>query len=243
MNELSNFPFYGLEDREFMKAIGSWVYRPSCLSSDLRDLFQRIVENPEKVDEWNMNIIESKYYNIKQAGTYFQKASTKGFSILNCNTRSLPKNVCLLNDILLTVNEIPSVIAISETKLTDKGIQNISLPGYEFIGQNSETNAGGTGLYIKDNIKFIRRTDLEFSTTGLETCFVELPRTKQKAVIIGCIYRHPHNDCESFLQIMRQKLEYLNNQGFEAYIAGDININFFSYNTDIDRLLIIWTCY
>ena len=155
-------------------------------------------------------------------------------------TRSLPKNICLLNDILLTVNEIPSVIAISETKLTDKGIQNISLPGYEFIDQNSETNAGGTGLYIKDNIKlFIRRTDLEFSTTGLETCFVELPRTKQKAVIIGCIYRHPHNDRESFLQIMRQKLEYLNNQGFEVYIAGDININFFSYNTDIDRLLII----
>lgn len=93
---------------------------------------------------------------------------------------------------------------------------------------------------IKDNIKlFIRRTDLEFSTTGLETCFVELPRTKQKAVIIGCIYRHPHNDRESFLQIIRQKLEYLNNQGFEAYIAGDININFFSYNTDIDRLLIV----
>ena len=120
----------------------------------------------------------------------------------------------------------------SQSKLTDKGIQNISLPGYEFIGQNSETNAGGTGLYIKDNIKFIRRSDLEFSTTGLETCFVELSRTKQKSVIIGCIYRHPHNDRESFLQIMGQKLEYLNNQGFEAYIAGDININFFSYNTD-----------
>ena len=112
MNELSEFPFYGLEDREFMKAIGTWVYHPSCLLSDSRDLFQSVVENPEKVDEWNMNIIESKYYNIKQAGAYFQKVLTKGFSILSCNTRSLPKNVCLLNDILLTVNEIPSVIAI-----------------------------------------------------------------------------------------------------------------------------------
>ena len=199
MNELSEFRFYGLEDREFMKAIGSWVYHPSCLLSDSRDLFQSVVENLEKVDEWNMNIIESKCYNIKQAGMYFQKASTKDFSILSCYTRSLPKNLSLLNDILLTVQEIPSVIAISETKLTDKGVQNISMPEYEFIGQNSETNARGTGLYIKDNIKFIRRTDLEFSTTGLETCFEELPRTKQKSVIIGCIYRHPHNDHESFL--------------------------------------------
>jgi len=135
MNELSEFSFYGLEDREFMKAIGTWVYHPSCLLSDSRDLFHSVVANSEKVDEWNMNIIESKHYNIKRAGTYFQKASTKGFSILSCNTRSLPENVCLLNDILLTVNEIPSVIAISETKLTDKGIQNISLPGYEFIGE------------------------------------------------------------------------------------------------------------
>ena len=114
MNELSKFRFYSLEDREFMKAIGSWVYHPSCLLSDSRDLFQSVVENLEKVDEWNMNIIESKCYNIKQAGMYFQKASTKGFSILSCNTRSLPKNLSLLNDILLTVQEIPSVIAISE---------------------------------------------------------------------------------------------------------------------------------
>ena len=67
-----------------MKAIGTWVYHPSCLLSDSRDLFQRVVENPEKVDEWNMNIIESKYYNIKKAGAYFQKASTKGFSIFSC---------------------------------------------------------------------------------------------------------------------------------------------------------------
>ena len=131
---------------------------------------------------------------------------------MSCNTRSLPKNICLLNDILLTVTEIPNVIAISETKLSDNGIQNISIPRYEFIGQNLETNAGGTGLYIKDNITFVRRSDLEFSSTGLETCFVELPRAKQKSVIIGCIYRHPHNDRESFLQIIRQKLEYLNSQ-------------------------------
>ena len=232
MNELRELPFYGLEDRDFMKALGSWVYHSSRLLTDSRDLFQSVIENPEKGDELNMNTIESKYYNIKQSGAHFQKVSTKGFSILCCNTRSLPKNLCLLNDILLTVKEMPSVIAISETKLSDNGIQNISIPGYEFIGQNSKTNAGGTGLYIKDNIKFIRRPDLEFSSNGLETCFVELPRAKQKSVIIGCIYRHPHNDRESFLEIMRQKLEYLNSQGFEAYISGDININFFSYNTD-----------
>ena len=43
MNELSEFPFYGLEDREFMKAIGTWVYHPSCLLSNSRDLFQSVI--------------------------------------------------------------------------------------------------------------------------------------------------------------------------------------------------------
>ena len=69
-----------------MKAIGTWVYHPSCLLSDSRDLFQSVVENPEKVDEWNMNIVESKYYNIKKAGAYFQKASTikRLFDLMSC---------------------------------------------------------------------------------------------------------------------------------------------------------------
>ena len=70
----------------------------------------------------------------KQTGAEFQKVSSKGFSRLNCNTRSLPKNLYLLNDILLTVKEIPSIIAILETKLSDDNVYNISIPGYSLCG-------------------------------------------------------------------------------------------------------------
>ena len=49
----------------------------------------------------NVNI-ESKYHSVKQSGTCFQKFNTKGLSIFNCNIRSLGKNLCLLNDILVT---------------------------------------------------------------------------------------------------------------------------------------------
>ena len=67
---------------------------------------------------------------------------------------------------------------------------------------------------------------------GVETCFIELPRVKQNYVMIGCIYRHPHSDREDFKEILREKLEYLNTQGYEVYIAGDINQDFFRYSTD-----------
>ena len=100
--------------------------------------------------------IESKYYTIKQSGTFFQKFNTRGFSIFNCNVRSLGKNLCLVNDILITVKEMPSIIIISETKLNDDNqhLHNINIPGYNFVGVNSRKNAGGVGIYIKQNLNF-----------------------------------------------------------------------------------------
>ena len=105
-----------------------------------------MIESPDK-DDVIMNTIESKYYNIKQIGALFQKTLSKGFSIFSCNTRSLPKNLCLLNDTLLTVKESPSLSTISETRLNDCNVNNISIPGYEFIYSkgSSKTNAGGVG--------------------------------------------------------------------------------------------------
>lgn len=62
---------------------------------------------------------------------------------------------------------------------------------------------------------------------------IELHRAKFiKNVFIGCDYRHSANDREKFHEILKQKLEYLNFKGYEIYIIGDININFFNYNND-----------
>ena len=66
---------------------------------------------------------------------------------------------------------MPSIIIISETKLNDNNqhLHNINIPGYNFVGVNSRTNAGGVGIYIKQNLNFFRRRDLEFSSDGFET--------------------------------------------------------------------------
>ena len=122
---LNELPFYGLTDSEFMRATGTWVFHSSSLL-DSRDLFRSVIESLDK-DDINMNMIESKYYNIKQTGALFQKTSAKGFSIFSCNIRSLPKNLCLLNEILLTVKEWSSLITISETRLSGGNVNyNIS---------------------------------------------------------------------------------------------------------------------
>ena len=137
----------------------------------------------------------------------------------------------LLNDILTTCKEIPFIIAISETKLNENNISSISIPGYQFLSKHSPTltNAGGVGIYIKDIMQIIRRQDFRFDFVGVETCFLEVPRIKQKNIIIGCIYRHPESNLETFHQLFSQKLDLINrgkklfnvrNTWLESYSTG-----------------------
>ena len=60
---------------------------------------------------------------------------------------------------LLAVKELPNIIAITETKLTENSQQNVNIPGYNFVGVNSKTSDGGVGFYISENINFKTRND------------------------------------------------------------------------------------
>ena len=102
-----------------MIATGTLVHHTASLLTESKDFFHGVIESPDKDDDFHTNTIESKYYNIKQTGAFFRKTASKGCSVLSSNIRSLPKNLCLINDILLTVKEMPSIIAMSETKLRE----------------------------------------------------------------------------------------------------------------------------
>ena len=152
--------------------------------------------------------------------------------MMHFNIRSLQKNLTSLNDFILTVKETPGIIAISETKLQDENIYNISIPGYVFLNTNSPTRAGGVGLYISKESTFIRRRDLEITGDGIESCWIEIMREKEKNIVIGCIYRHPTTDCAKLHNALKEQLSNLNNKSKEVFVLGDININFLNYNRD-----------
>ena len=73
----------------FLKVTGAWVHSLASTILDSEDLFQDVIESPEKTLENENtpcgNYIESKYHTIKQtAGLFFDKASHKeGFSIFH----------------------------------------------------------------------------------------------------------------------------------------------------------------
>ena len=61
-------------------------------------------------------------------------------------------------------------------------------------------------IYIANKLNFFRGRDIEPSGDNIESCWVEIRREKLKNVVIGCIDRHPSNDRQHFLEILREQL-------------------------------------
>lgn len=116
--------------------------------------------------------------------------------------------------------------------LKENNIYNINIPGYSFISANSRTAAGVVSIYIANELDFFRRRDIELSGDNIESRWVEIRREKLKNAVIGCLYGHPSNDRQQFLQTRREQLDNLNNKGKEIFILGDINVDFLKYNDD-----------
>ena len=71
--------------------------------------------------------------------------------LLHLNICSPQKNFV---NFLTSLPTAPHVISFTETKIKDKLLCNISIPGYTFLHVNSLTNAGGVGVYINNNLHF-----------------------------------------------------------------------------------------
>ena len=66
-----------------------------------------------------------------------------------------------LEEIVTPCSKPPDIIALSETRIKETSII-ATLPGYNFINKNSETQAGGEGAYVKNYLKYLQRHDFQF---------------------------------------------------------------------------------
>ena len=152
--------------------------------------------------------------------------------LLHINAVSLPKNTDKINDLIAQLHKPPSIIQISETKLHDDKeedqLPQIQINGYKIIHNNSSTQAGGTALYISENLKFITRTDLTINMPHVECSFIELIcENTSKNPLIGVVYRHPSNSAYArlFTVELEELLDKCTRKGTQVFLAGDINID------------------
>jgi len=90
----------------------------------------------------------SQYATHTDFASHIDKLMSNDLSLLHRNIRSLYKNIDELEEIVTPCSKPPDIIALSETRIKETSII-ATLPGYNFINENSQTQAGGVGAYIK----------------------------------------------------------------------------------------------
>ena len=91
--------------------------------------------------------------------------------MVHINFRSIQNhnNFESLQELLQNFNCLPDILCIAETGLKrDLITADILQPGYDFIHQDSPTNAGGVGIYINNLIQYEQINDLRFNIEGCE---------------------------------------------------------------------------
>jgi exonuclease III len=119
-----------------------------------------------------------------------QFLSSKGLKIAHQNIRGLVSNFHMLQEFVVSHPKI-DIITLSETHLTKANWDTrCELDGYTFIhSYRDQGKGGGVAMFLKSNITFIRRTDLEKSLT--ESLLIEITVKNSKSFLVGCFYRPP----------------------------------------------------
>ena len=110
-----------------------------------------------------LNCPRSNYYFLTQLNQLLDNTTSKCLSMFHCNIRSLPKHLSLVNEFLHSVNRKPDILAITETRLSNRTVTNIDILNYDFFHTNPLKQTSGSGLYVSKNPNAIHGPDLKFA--------------------------------------------------------------------------------
>ena len=140
-------------------------------------------------------------------------------SHIKINVRSLRNKV---DDLKLFLEAIPyEILSITETWLCEDICYNLlQIDGYRFERRDRNENGGRVGCFIKDNISYVRRSDLEESE--LEIMWLEIRLHNHNSKLLGIVYRQP-NSGNSFFNHLEVNLEKIYTLSKDVLILGDFN--------------------
>ena len=98
---------------------------------------------------------------------------------------------------------------------------------------------GGAGIYLKENISFIKRDDLILPECEFESAFIEIDQDvfrKNRKLIIS---RSSDKDVKSFNTNMKYLLANLKNENKNCYFMCDSNINLWNYENTLLLLIML----
>jgi len=118
------------------------------------------------------------------------------------------------------------ILGLCETFL-NKEIQDsdLQIPNFNCIRRDRDSRkGGGIVVYIKDNIPFQHKLDL--NTCSLESVWIEIMFPNTKSFLINFIYRPPDSTIDWVSAYDISFKNAINCMNKELYILGDLNMNF-----------------
>lgn len=170
-----------------------------------------------------------EYYSVERFNDFSGAIPSNAFSSFHLNIRSLSKNYDEFVHFLHTLKHTFTVIALSETWLSEDTKDFFKLTNYQSCHYVRQARpGGGVSLFIHNDFEFQLRNDLILNSENreIESLFVELAGTSGgKNVIIGVIYRPPDSCIRHFIESLSTTLDLINYENKLCFLLGDFNIN------------------
>jgi exonuclease III len=129
------------------------------------------------------------------------------------------------------------ILCISESHTNNtQSTSELKIPGYRLERKDRSNGPhGGVCIYIRDDISYQRRTDLE--TEELELLWIEICIPNSKSFLLCSAYRPPDSSkyiCKNFSDRFDDVLSTVSAENKESFIAGDLNCDYKVSNDHID---------
>ena len=126
--------------------------------------------------------LNCKYLDIR---SFNYRKSKQDFSIFHLNIASLSKHKDELETVLSMLNYKFDIIGISETKIRFgiASTYDINIEGYNTVSTPTESEKGGTLIYIAGHLNYKISKDIEslvYKSNELESVFIEIINTSRK---------------------------------------------------------------
>ena len=193
---------------------------PSCLFSILPQLHD-VSTDEEGTSNSSPPSQEAESNTTNNIDNHYDVFCKKGLHFLHLNARSLLPKLVEIKTLALQSNA--AVIGISETWLDDSiSDSEIEIPNYAVLRTDRNRGGGGVCMYIRKNLSFNHRQDLQ--NDQLEVVFADLLLPKSKPILTGICYRPPKQT--NFYDVMEHCLLHsVNLEERDAILLGDFNTN------------------
>ena len=106
------------------------------------------------------------------------------------------------------------------------------MQNYSFEFTPTESNAGGTLLYIANHLSYKPLTDISLNKANqLESTSIETINSRKSNIIVGYLYKHPNMDVSEFNKnYLNTLLDKLSKENKQASLLDDFTINLLNYN-------------